>query len=57
MNVNDRCHGGKCRFQLLLIFRGGTGLRALALEGRNAAEEKFGRKYRVIVDVDPVNLM
>jgi primosomal protein N' (replication factor Y) len=48
---------GKYRFQLLLISSRREQLRALATEGRNAAEEKFGRKCQVIVDVDPVNLM
>ena len=27
------------------------------LEGKKAVEEKYGRKCKVIVDVDPVNLM
>lgn len=48
---------GKYRYQLLLISSRREQLRALAIEGRNAAEEKFDRKCQVIVDVDPVNLM
>jgi primosomal protein N' (replication factor Y) len=48
---------GQYRFQLLLLSTKRDHIRMLAAEGRNAVEEKFGRKCRVIVDVDPVNLM
>jgi primosomal protein N' (replication factor Y) len=48
---------GKYRFQLLLISSKREQLRTLATEGRNAVEEKFGRRCQVIVDRDPVNLM
>lgn len=48
---------GQYRFQLLLLSRKREMIRHLAAEGRNAIEEKFGRKCRVIIDVDPVNLM
>ncbi len=48
---------GQHRFQLLLLSRKREELRRLAAEGRNAVEEKYGRKCRVIVDVDPINLM
>jgi len=48
---------GQYRFQLLLLSQKRDAMRSLAIEGRNAVEEKYGRKCRVIVDVDPVNLM
>jgi len=48
---------GQYRFQLLLLSTKREKIRMLAAEGRTAVEEKFGRKCRVIVDVDPVNLM
>ena len=48
---------GQYRFQLLLLSQKRDTMRSLAIEGRNAVEEKYGRKCRVIVDVDPVNLM
>lgn len=48
---------GQYRFQLLLLSTKRDHIRMLAAEGRNAVEDKFGRKCRVIVDVDPVNLM
>ena len=48
---------GQYRFQLLLLSTKREMIRMLAAEGRNAVEEKYGRKCRVIVDVDPVNLM
>ncbi len=48
---------GQYRFQLLLLSPKRETIRALAAEGRKAVEEKYGRRCRVIVDVDPVNLM
>jgi primosomal protein N' len=48
---------GQYRFQLLLLSNKREVMRFLAAEGKNAVEEKYGRKCRVIVDVDPVNLM
>jgi primosomal protein N' (replication factor Y) len=48
---------GHYRFQLILLSKQREAIRALAVEGRRAVEEKFGRKCRVIIDVDPVNLM
>ncbi len=48
---------GRYRYHLILLSRNREAMKMLAVEGRNAAEEKFGRKCRVIVDVDPVNLM
>ncbi len=48
---------GQYRFQLLLLSTKRDHIRMLAAEGRAAVEEKFGRKCRVLVDVDPVNLM
>lgn len=48
---------GQYRFQLLLLSTKREKIRMLAAAGRDAVEEKFGRKCRVIVDVDPVNLM
>ncbi len=48
---------GQYRFHLLLLSQQRDKIRSLAIEGRNAVEMKYGRKCRVIVDVDPVNLM
>ncbi len=48
---------GQYRYQMLLLSRNRDAIRALAAEGRNAVEEKFGRKCKIIIDVDPVNLM
>lgn len=48
---------GQYRFHLLLLSQQRDKIRTLALEGRNAVEEKYGRKCRVSIDVDPVNLM
>jgi primosomal protein N' (replication factor Y) len=48
---------GQYRFQLLLLSQKRDFIRSLAAQGRNAVEEKFGRKCKVIVDVDPINLM
>jgi primosomal protein N' (replication factor Y) len=48
---------GRYRFQLLLLSPRREVIRMLAAEARKIVEEKFGRKCRVIVDVDPVNLM
>ena len=45
------------RFQLILLSQKREAIRSLALEGRRVVEEKYGRKCRVLVDVDPVNLM
>lgn len=48
---------GQYRFQLLLLSTRREAIRRLAADARNIVEEKYGRKVRVIVDVDPVNLM
>jgi len=48
---------GQYRFQLLLLSTRREAIRALAAEGRKVVEEKYGRKCRVLIDVDPVNLM
>ncbi len=48
---------GQYRFQLLLLSTKRGAIRKLAAEARTIVEEKYGRKCRVIVDVDPVNLM
>ncbi len=48
---------GQYRFQLLLLSQKRETIRRLAAEGKNAVEEKYGRKCKVIIDVDPVNLM
>jgi primosomal protein N' (replication factor Y) (superfamily II helicase) len=48
---------GQFRFQLLLLSRQRDKIRMLAIEGKKAVEEKYGRKCKVIVDVDPMNLM
>jgi primosomal protein N' (replication factor Y) len=48
---------GQYRFQLLLLSQQREVIRYLAAEGRRVVEEKYGRKCKVIVDVDPVNLM
>ena len=48
---------GQYRFQLLLLSTKREAIRRLAADARNIVEEKYGRKVRVIVDVDPVNLM
>ena len=48
---------GQYRFHLLLLSQQRDEIRSLAIEGRNVVEEKYGRKCKVIVDVDPVNLM
>jgi primosomal protein N' (replication factor Y) len=48
---------GQYRFHLLLLSQQRDKIRSLAIEGRNAVEEKYGRRCKVIVDVDPVNLM
>ena len=48
---------GQFRFQLLLLSRQRDKIRMLASEGKKAVEEKYGRKCKVIVDVDPMNLM
>ncbi|HET7318549.1 MAG TPA: hypothetical protein VFK23_05365, partial [Nitrospirota bacterium] len=48
---------GQYRFQLLLLWTRREAIRRLAADARNIVEEKYGRKVRVIVDVDPVNLM
>jgi primosomal protein N' (replication factor Y) len=48
---------GQFRFQLLLLSQQRDKIRMLALEGKKTVEEKYGRKCKVIIDVDPVNLM
>ncbi len=48
---------GQYRFQLILLSTKREEIRRLAAEGRTAVEEKYGRKCKVIIDVDPVNLM
>jgi primosomal protein N' (replication factor Y) len=48
---------GKYRYQMLLLSGKRETLRMLAVEARNAVEEKFKNRVQVIVDVDPVNLM
>jgi primosomal protein N' (replication factor Y) len=48
---------GQYRYQLLLLSQRRDAIRYLAAEGRKAVEEKYGRKCKVIIDVDPVNLM
>jgi primosomal protein N' (replication factor Y) len=48
---------GQYRFQMLLLSTKREAIRMLAAEGRRVVEEKYGRRCRVIVDVDPVNLM
>jgi len=48
---------GQYRFHLLLLSQHRDTIRALAVEGRKAVEEKYGKKSRVIIDVDPINLM
>jgi primosomal protein N' (replication factor Y) len=48
---------GQYRFHLLLLSQQRDKMRTLAVEGKKAVEEKYGRKCRVIIDVDPVNLM
>jgi len=48
---------GQYRFHLLLLSEHREKIRALAIEGKKAVEESNGRKCRVLVDVDPVNLM
>jgi primosomal protein N' (replication factor Y) len=48
---------GRYRFQLLLLSRKRELIRHLALEGKKAVEEKHGSTCRVIIDVDPANLM
>jgi primosomal protein N' (replication factor Y) len=48
---------GQYRFQLILLSTSRIKIRELAAEGKNAIEEKYGRKCKVIIDVDPVNLM
>jgi primosomal protein N' len=48
---------GQFRFHLLLLSQQRDKIRSLALEGKKAVEDKYGRKVKVILDVDPVNLM
>ncbi len=48
---------GQYRFQLLLLSQKRETIRQLACEARNVVEQKYGRTCRIIVDVDPVNLM
>lgn len=48
---------GRYRYQILLASPLRHRLRTLSIEGRDAVEEKFGKKCQVIIDVDPINLM
>ncbi len=48
---------GQYRFQMILLSTRREVIRTLTTEGRNIIEEKYGRKCKVIIDVDPVNLM
>ena len=48
---------GQYRYHLLLLSQKREAMRQLALQGRHAVEEKYARKCKVIIDVDPVNLM
>ncbi len=48
---------GQYRFQLILLSTRRDVIRALADEGRKVVEKQYGRKCKMIVDVDPVNLM
>ncbi len=48
---------GQFRFQLLLLSQQREKIRMLAREGKKAVEEKYGRRCKVIIDVDPINLM
>jgi len=48
---------GQYRFQIILLSAKREITRFLAAEGRKVVEDKYGRKCKVIVDVDPVNLM
>jgi len=48
---------GKYRFHLLLLSQQREAIRSLALEGKKAVEDKYGRKCTVSIDVDPMNLM
>jgi primosomal protein N' (replication factor Y) len=48
---------GQYRFQMLLLSAKREVMRMLVAEGKKMVEEKYGRKVKVIVDVDPVNLM
>ncbi|HAR46502.1 MAG TPA: primosomal protein N' [Nitrospiraceae bacterium] len=48
---------GRYRFQILLLSERRDLLRRVALEGKSVVEDEYGRACRVVVDVDPVNLM
>lgn len=48
---------GLYRFHLLLLSKKREAIRNLAAEGKEIVEKMYGRKCKVIVDVDPVNLM
>lgn len=48
---------GQFRFHLLLLSQKREGIKVLAIEAKNAVEDKYGAKCRVLIDVDPVNLM
>lgn len=48
---------GKYRFHVILLSRSRGAMRRLASEAKVAVETKYGRRCRVILDVDPVNLM
>jgi primosomal protein N' (replication factor Y) len=48
---------GQYRFQMLLLSAKREQMRALASEGQRIVEEQYGRKVKVIIDVDPANLL
>lgn len=48
---------GKYRFHVILLSRSRGTMRRLASEAKVAVETEYGRRCRVILDVDPVNLM
>jgi len=48
---------GQYRFQLILLSTRRETIKMLAAEGRNVIDDKYGRRCKVIIDVDPVNLM
>ncbi|HUL01290.1 MAG TPA: primosomal protein N' [Nitrospirota bacterium] len=48
---------GLYRYHLILLSQHRENMRLLALEGKDTIEQNFGRKCKVTIDVDPVNLM
>ncbi len=48
---------GRYRFQILLLSERRDLLRRVALEGKSVVENEYGRSCKVVLDVDPVNLM